>query len=357
MESLVMESFERTYHGRRVLVTGHNGFKGSWMSLWLSKLGADVIGISLPPIGFENHYRSLSLNVVDLNVDVRDFQKISTIFEKYQPEIVFHLAAQPLVNRAYQYPLETWTTNVIGTANVLEACRQSRSVRASVVVTSDKCYEDQRWVYGYREGDTLGGHDPYSASKACAELLTASYVSSFFSSEKGPLIATARGGNVIGGGDWSELRLVPDVIRAYQSDTELVLRNPSAIRPWQHVLDCCNGYLLLGQKLLTGDDRYVGAWNFGPSIHERASVEKLVTSFAEKLSMSLKVSVCKGLHETEFLHLDSSKAFSKLGWRPRWGFQETVTKTAEWYTSWIDSGRSLSTFQLDEFNSIGYEPI
>ena len=264
MESLELTQFGNVYRGRRVLVTGHTGFKGSWLALWLTELGADVTGCSLAPPTSPNHWDLLGLQIADHRLDVRDASAIARVVSQVRPEVVFHLAAQSLVRRSYREPLETWSTNVMGTANVLDACRQTAGVRAVVVVTSDKCYENQGWKRGYREDDRLGGHDPYSASKAATEMVAASYRGAFFGSKSTPLLATGRAGNVIGGGDWSEDRLLPDVVRAIAEGSTLEIRSPQATRPWQHVLEPLSAYLLLGQKLLEGRGECEGGWNFGP---------------------------------------------------------------------------------------------
>lgn len=276
-----MKQFSDIFRNKRVLLTGHTGFKGSWLAIWLTGLGAQVIGVSLSPETEPNHWDLLGLDLDDRRVDIRDADAILNIFTETKPELVFHLAAQPLVRRSYRDPLETWSTNVMGTANVLDACRLTESVRAIVVVTTDKCYENQEWPWGYRENDRLGGHDPYSASKAGAELVAASYRHAFFSNEDGPLLATARAGNVIGGGDWSEDRLIPDLVRATVNNQSLEIRSPNATRPWQHVLESLSGYLLLGQKLLEGQKDFAAPWNFGPEPEGNRSVAEVL----EKLSM------------------------------------------------------------------------
>ncbi|MEA1938279.1 MAG: CDP-glucose 4,6-dehydratase, partial [Pseudomonadota bacterium] len=277
MEGLDMTSLEGVYDKRRVLVTGHTGFKGSWLALWLARMGANVTGLSLPPETTPNHWDLLKPDIADIRGDIRDSVAVANAVQTAGPEIVFHLAAQPLVRRSYRDPLETWATNVMGTANLLEACRKSDSVRAIVVITTDKCYENMEWIWGYRENDRLGGHDPYSASKAGVELVASSYRKSFFSGKNAPLLATARAGNVVGGGDWSEDRLIPDLVRAIWSKTPLVIRSPYATRPWQHVLEPLSGYLMLGKKLLEGDRRFADAWNFGPDDTGNQTVETVLT--------------------------------------------------------------------------------
>ncbi len=345
-----MKPFTGTYQGRRVLVTGHTGFKGSWLTLWLHELGASVTGVALPPESQPNHWDLLELPLDDRRLDIRGIGPLQSVFGEVQPEIVFHLAAQPLVRRSYRDPLETWSTNVMGTANVLEACRRQPGVRAVVVVTSDKCYENREWLWGYRENDRLGGHDPYSASKAGAELVAASYRSAYFNAESAPLLATARAGNVIGGGDWSEDRLVPDLIRALKMAQPLEVRAPDATRPWQHVLESLSGYLLLGQKLLAGNRTCADAWNFGPGPDGDCTVAEVLG----KLGRHWKALRWHGTdlqqpHEANLLHLDSAKARSLLHWQPVWNIDATLARTVEWYRAWLEGGAISSRRQLAEY--------
>ncbi len=351
LENLEMKQFQDTYRGKRVLVTGHTGFKGSWLSLWLGQLGADVVGLSLPPETQPNHWSLLGLDrVAHHPVDVRNFADVAAVVKAKQPEIVFHLAAQPLVRRSYRDPLETWSTNVMGTANVLEACRQNSSVQAIVVVTTDKCYENQEWTWGYRESDRLGGHDPYSASKAGAELVAASYRSAFFKTEQAPLLATARAGNVVGGGDWSEDRLIPDVVRAMVAHESLEIRSPNATRPWQHVLESLSGYLLLGQKLTEGDRACEGAWNFGPERTGNQTVSQVLDKLQRQWpQMQLHQTVSTSPHEAQTLYLDSAKAHGQLGWQPVWDLDTTLQKTAEWYRAFLATQTLTSEQQLSQY--------
>lgn len=343
-------SFQGAYRGKRVLLTGHTGFKGSWLALWLHEMGAEVTGIALQPQSQTNHWDLLSLPIDDRRIDIRDFEALQRVFKDKQPEIVFHLAAQPLVRRSYRDPLETWSTNVMGTANVLEACRQNPSVRAIVVITTDKCYENQEWLWGYRENDRLGGHDPYSASKAGSELVAASYRNAFFHSETSPLLATARAGNVVGGGDWSEDRLIPDLIRALDMRQSLEIRSPQATRPWQHVLESLSGYLLLGEKLISGNRKYASAWNFGPEPDGNRTVEEVLTKLYNQWShMTWHVTAEPQPHEANLLYLDSSKARSELAWKPVWDIDTTLAKTADWYRTWLESGTLISRDQLADY--------
>lgn len=345
-----MNLFGGQFRGRRVLLTGHTGFKGSWLALWLNELGAEVTGIALPPETAPNHWDLLGLAIDDRRLDIRDADALQRAVCESLPEIVFHLAAQPLVRRSYRAPLETWSTNVMGTANVLEACRQTPSVRAIVVVTTDKCYENREWVWGYREIDRLGGHDPYSASKAAAELVAASYRSAFFGEDAVPLLATARAGNVIGGGDWSEDRLIPDLVRALAQGQSLEIRSPQARRPWQHVLESLSGYLLLGQKLLEGDKNFAEAWNFGPEPEGNRTVAEVLSKLAHHwAALNWRTTEKPQPHEAKLLYLDSSKAYRRLAWCPVWNLEDTLQKTADWYRAWLDSRQVISRVQLADY--------
>lgn len=354
-----MKLFSGIYQNRRVLISGHTGFKGSWLALWLNQMGAQVTGVALPPETQPNHWDLLSLPMDDRRLDIRNADQLKTVFAETQPEIVFHLAAQPLVRRSYRDPLETWSTNVMGTANVLEACRATPSVKAIVVVTTDKCYENQVWPWGYRENDRLGGHDPYSASKAGTELVAASYRNAFFSNENSPLLATARAGNVIGGGDWSEDRLIPDLVRASAINQSLEIRSPNATRPWQHVLESLSGYLLLGQKLLEGQKDFATAWNFGPETEGNCSVAEVLGKLSEKWpNMRWHSTNVPQPHEATLLYLDSTKARSQLQWQPVWGIDDALAKTAEWYSAWLTDKRVISTPQLNQYiEAAGVEQV
>lgn len=342
-----MSLFADSYRGRRVLVTGHTGFKGSWLALWLQELGAQVTGLALPPATMLNHWDLLGLDIPDQRIDIRDAQAVECAVIEAQPDIVFHLAAQPLVRRSYRNPLETWSTNVMGTANVLEACRKIPSLQAVVVVTTDKCYENQEWPWGYRETDRLGGHDNYSASKAASELVVASYRSSFFHGKNAPLLATARAGNVIGGGDWSEDRLIPDLVRAVEQGQTLEIRSPGATRPWQHVLESLSGYLLLGQKLLEGQSDFAEAWNFGPEPEGNRTVAEVLGKLGRHWpELAWQVSKEPQPHEANLLYLDSAKSKARLDWRPIWRLDDTLAATAAWYRSFQSAGHADSRAQL-----------
>ena len=347
--------FHEQYRGRRVLVTGHTGFKGSWLALWLSRLGAHVVGYARPPETSPNHWELLKLNSCQsILADLRNHSQLVKAFSDHQPEIVFHLAAQPLVRRSYREPHETFSTNVIGTLNVFEAAIASRSVRAIVCVTSDKVYENQESPDGYQETDRLGGADPYSASKACTEILASCYNRSFFQENQaasGLLLATVRAGNVIGGGDWSEDRLIPDAVRAVVSKRVLGIRNPGSVRPWQHVLEPLSGYLSVGQKLLERDIRAARAWNFGPELEGMVRVDDVIRCF-QKSWPSLQADITPEVgapKETKLLRLDSSLAARELDWKPLWNWQTAVTRTAQWYEAFHTTTEVHSTVDLDHF--------
>ncbi|MET4428527.1 CDP-glucose 4,6-dehydratase [Mycolicibacterium sp. 624] len=346
MEMLAVNAFGSAYRGRRVLVTGHTGFKGSWLCLWLQALGAQISGLALDPPSEPSHWGSLKLAINDHRIDIRDEAAVRGIFAAERPEIVFHLAAQPLVRRSYREPVTTWATNVMGTVHLLEAVRHTPEVRGVVVVTSDKCYENREWPWAYRERDRLGGHDPYSASKAGAELVAASYRSALLQHPSAPLLATARGGNVIGGGDWSEDRLIPDLVRSVIAREPLVIRSPRATRPWQHVLDCLSGYLLLGQRLLAGDTASADAWNFGPE-GENLTVEQVLADLAHTWPrLQWRVASDPQPHEAALLQLDSAKAKTHLGWRPVWNSETAIHHTANWYRRFLEAGDVSSADEL-----------
>lgn len=329
------DKLQRTLGGKRVFITGHTGFKGSWLTAWLQHYGCKITGYSLPPKTQPSLFEMANLHeglVSHCLADINHKNDILREMEKSEPELVIHLAAQSLVRYSYQEPSETWSTNVMGTVNLLDAVRACSSVKAVVVVTTDKCYENKEWAWGYRERDRLGGHDPYSASKASAELVVSSYRNSFFY-QKGPLIASARAGNVIGGGDWSEDRLIPDAVRALQKDQPLLIRNPNARRPWQHVLDCLQGYLLLATYLMDEEKDKAQAFNFGPSPQDNIKVSDLLNRLKNNwpnLKWEIE-SKNTALHEATFLYLDSSLAKQQLGWTPRWTLDTALNQTTSWY--------------------------
>ena len=336
-----MMAFGDLYQGRRVLVTGHTGFKGSWLVLWLRSLGARVAGLALDTDSEPAHWTALKLgDVADHRVDLRDAQAVHAVVQRHQPEIIFHLAAQPLVRRSYRTPVETFTTNVMGLIHLLQAVRVCPSVRVLVNATTDKVYAEQASATGYRESAPLGGHDPYSSSKACAELVSDCWRKSFFATAESDVrLATARAGNVIGGGDWAEDRLVPDLVRAATTGQALVVRNPGAIRPWQHVLEPLSGYLRLAQ-LLWSDASVAQAWNFGPGSGGEVSVQALTERLASHWgALRIECDASAQPHEVAVLRLDASAARAQLGWQPVWGLDETLERTACWYRHHHEQGR------------------
>ena len=343
------------WKNKKVLITGHTGFKGSWLSLWLQQMKAEVIGVSLEPPTTPNLYNIARVDegIVSLRQDIRDNKAVQQIFQEHQPEFVFHLAAQPLVRYSYQEPVETYETNVMGTLHVLEGVRSVDSVRAVVVVTTDKCYENLEWDWGYREIDSMGGHDPYSSSKGSVELLVASYRNSFFSGDKShiPMIATARAGNVIGGGDWAQDRLIPDVVRSFKKGQAVHIRNPHSIRPWQHVLEPLYGYLMLAERLDVQGELFADAWNFGPLDDDVREVQWIVERMAEIWGQGSHWIVDDGEHphEANYLKLDCSKAHNRLFWRPKWRLQDALEKVVEWHRS-EQKGEDMKTVCLAQIS-------
>ena len=329
------------WNGRSVFLTGHTGFKGSWLTAWLLEMGAVVHGLSLQEEKPRSQFNLDDFQHPNLHhtwCDIADFKPLSEAMAQAKPSVVIHMAAQSIVRDGYDAPVETFATNAMGTAHLLEAARHIGSIEACLIITTDKCYRNNEWDWPYRENDALGGHDPYSSSKACAELITAAYRDSFFKPTSGPMIASARAGNVIGGGDWSNDRIVPDIARAISAGTGLHIRSPHAIRPWQHVLDCLYGYLMLCQSLLApadGDAKsaHDEAWNFGPSVDSTKTVIELVRAYREHDTAEVDISVveAEGKHEAKLLALDSSKARHHLNWTPVLTFPEAVRFTAEWY--------------------------
>lgn len=338
------------WKGRRVLLTGHTGFKGGWLALWLQSMGAHVRGIALAPPTSPSLFEVANVGEgMDHHVaDIRDFEAIRPLVADFRPDIVFHLAAQPLVRLSYQQPVETYATNVMGTVHVLEAARQAGSVRAIVNITTDKCYENREWPWGYRENEPVGGHDPYSSSKACAELVSGAYRRSFFEGA-GIALATARAGNVIGGGDWAEDRLVPDILRALQRNEPVRIRNPQAIRPWQHVLDPLSGYLLLAERLHAHGQADAEAWNFGPREEDARPVqwivERLCAGWGDGAFWTRQPG--EHPHEAGWLKLDISKARQRLDWAPCWPLEAALARTIEWHRAWRD-GQDMRTVCLQQ---------
>lgn len=354
--------FKDFYKDKRVLVTGHTGFKGSWLALWLHESGASVSGFSLLPNTEPNHFDLIGLkDLIHHRVgDIRDLQAVQDTFAAVQPEIVFHLAAQPIVRESYDDPKTTLDTNIGGTINVLEAIRHCPSVKAVVVVTSDKCYENKELVWGYRENDPMGGHDPYSASKGAIEIVCSSYRRSFFEKNgRGPHLgfATARAGNVIGGGDWAKDRIIPDCIRALSQEEPIIIRNPKATRPWQHVLDPLSGYLLLAKRLSEDPEYFGGSWNFGPAKSEQIEVIQLVNEFVKGWGsgkIETRSSENNAFHEAHLLKLCIDKAMHELHWRPTLDSKTSIGWTAQWYKAWHEKKidlRLISINQINEFKN------
>jgi len=352
VESMVSNS--GFWHGKSVFLTGHTGFKGGWLALWLHSLGAKVFGYSLPPSTDPSLFESIRLGslVTSTLGDLRDFTRLKEAMTKAAPEVVFHLAAQPLVRSSYQDPVSTYGSNVMGTVHLLEAMRSTPSVCAAVIVTSDKCYENREWLWGYRESDRLGGHDPYSSSKACAELVTQAFRDSFFSplrySEHGVAVASARAGNVIGGGDWSLDRLLPDAMRAFVSGESLVIRSPNAVRPWQHVLEPLNGYLKLAQRLVECGALFNGPWNFGPSTEGMASVKAVVDLAVAAWSLPVKIKLDERSqpHEAGLLMIDATRSQQLLDWKPSFSLEQAVNMVVAFTRAW-QQGEDLRDHCLD----------
>jgi len=341
--------FSGVYKDKTVLVTGHTGFKGSWLVYWLNKIGAKVVGYSLEAPTQPNHIELLDLDIVSIVGDIRDLDKLNQVFQKYNPDIVFHLAAQALVRLSYENPIETYETNVMGTLKVFEACRKN-NVKAIVNITSDKAYENKEWIWGYRENDPMGGYDPYSSSKGCADLLVNSYRNSYFNSNEykkshNTLIASCRAGNVIGGGDWAQDRLMTDIMLSVSQAKKVSIRTPYATRPWQHVLEPLSGYLHIGQKLLEEKVEFGDAWNFGPSDEGSITVEEVVKNvkkYWNKIDYEINRDVHQ-LHEANLLKLDCSKAHILLQWKDVWNSDTTFEKTVKWYKSYYEDERIVLT--------------
>lgn len=353
---LVMQSVSPEFwKDKRVFLTGHTGFKGSWLSLWLQSLGATLRGLSLEPPTEPALFNvaHVATGMEHCIGDIRDFSTVKKQFDEFRPEIVLHMAAQPLVRRSYDQPIETYATNVMGTVHVLEAARHASSVKAIVNVTTDKCYENHEWVWGYREDEPMGGHDPYSNSKGCAELVSSAYRKSFFrDSQIG--MATARAGNVIGGGDWAKDRLVPDILRALQAGESILIRNPNAIRPWQHVLEPLSGYLLLAESLYEQDQLNAEGWNFGPRDEDARPVQWIVEHLCADWGNGASWALQRGSHphEASFLKLDISKARQRLQWQPRWSLEVALQKIIEWHKAWLQ-GQDMRLFCLDQITQYG----
>ena len=360
-----MESMEVSFwKSRRVFLTGHTGFKGSWLSLWLLSMGAEVCGYALEPNTEPSLFNALGLGKSMRSIlgDIRNLAAVEAAVDEFKPEVVIHMAAQPLVRYSYEHPVETYQVNVLGTVNLLEAVRHTPGVRAVVSVTSDKCYENREWPYPYREEEAMGGHDPYSSSKGCAELVTAAYRRSYFHSGGSPSVASARAGNVIGGGDWASDRLIPDIIRAFTVAEPVTVRNPHAVRPWQHVLEPLAGYLTLAEHLYFNGSSFCGGWNFGPDAGDAQPVRHLVSQMAALWGegAAWQEDSQAGVHEAHLLRLDSSKARALLHWRPRWTLDQALANTVHWYREFYREPRpdaaamrELTLRQIGEYVSDG----
>ncbi len=344
------------WQGKRVLLTGHTGFKGSWLSLWLVSMGAKLRGLALTPPTKPALFdvARVAEGMEHCIGDIRDVTAVMAEMDDFKPEIVIHMAAQPLVRLSYRQPVETYSTNVMGTVHVLEAARQAGSVKAMVIVTTDKCYENREWVWGYREDEPMGGHDPYSSSKGCTELVSSAYRKSFLRDE-GIALATARAGNVIGGGDWAEDRLVPDTLRALQADRSVLIRNPHAIRPWQHVLEPLSGYLLLAERLYTSGQTNAQAWNFGPREEDARPVQWIVEYLCRSWGKGATWTLHPGdhPHEASFLKLDISKAKQHLQWAPRWSLNTALTHITDWHHAWLEGQdmRAICLSQISQYQT------
>jgi CDP-glucose 4,6-dehydratase len=363
MESMGMNSISVSFwQGKRVFLTGHTGFKGGWLALWLQQMGAEVTGYSLEPNTSPSFFEASKVHqgMQSLTGDVRDLDGLTKALTSAKPDIVFHLAAQSLVHYGYKHPVETYATNVMGTVHVLEAVRQTPSVKAVVVVTTDKCYENQEWHWGYRENEPLGGYDPYSSSKGAAELATAAYRTSYFNpndyAKHGVAIATARAGNVIGGGDWALDRLVPDMVRAISQDQPVLIRRPQAVRPWQHVLEPLAGYLMLAQDLYSKGADISGAYNFGPREQDAQPVQWVVEQVTRFWGpkATWQADTANHPHEAKYLKLDCSKAKAVLGWEPQWDLERTLSEVVAWHKAHIaqENMRQFSLRQVAQFSKL-----
>ena len=346
------------WKNKSIFLTGHTGFKGGWLALWLSSMGAKVTGYALAPNTSPSLFEALSLDSVLHNshiANICDLDHLQKTLSACKPEIVIHMAAQPLVRYSYTNPVETYMTNVMGTVNILESIRQTDAVKATVVVTTDKCYENKEWVWGYRENEPMGGFDPYSNSKGCAELVTSAYRQSYFSDPAGNpnRVASARAGNVIGGGDWSEDRLIPDALKAFESSQTLMIRNPLATRPWQHVLEPLSGYLILAQSLYQDGEKFSSAWNFGPKDKDNRSVQEVITSLSKQwgLGATWQQDTSFQPHEAGLLKLDCSKASKQLRWEPKWDLETAIEKIIEWHKAYQvkENMQALTLKQIDQY--------
>ncbi len=344
------------WQGKKVFITGHTGFKGSWISLWLASMNAKIYGYSLEPPTNINFFEEAKIyeDMESYTGDIRNFELLKEKIRSFNPDILIHMAAQPLVRLSYKEPIDTYSTNVMGTVNVLEASKSAKNIRAIVNVTSDKCYDNKEWEWGYREDEPMGGFDPYSNSKGCAELVTSAYRTSFFL-DSSINLASARSGNVIGGGDWAEDRLVPDALKAFENNKKLVIRNPLATRPWQHVLEPLSGYLKLAESLYEGKQKYSEGWNFGPNDSDNKNVEWIVGEISKQWggNSNWEIDKSEQPHEANFLKLDISKAVKRLKWKPTWDIKKSISKTVKWHKLWLDKKniKEESINQIKEFDS------
>lgn len=356
-----MEGFNNIYENKTVLVTGHTGFKGSWLSIWLHELGAKVIGYSLDPYTDRDNFvlSKIGNKIVDIRGDIRDISSLERIFETYQPEFVFHLAAQPLVRLSYENPVETYEINLMGTINVLEAIRKTKATKVGIMITTDKCYDNKEQIWGYRESDSLGGYDPYSSSKGAAEIAISSWRSSFFNPREfekhGKSIASVRAGNVIGGGDWAKDRIIPDCIKALESGNLIEIRSPKSVRPWEYVLEPLSGYLMLGEKMYNNPIEYAEAWNFGPELSSIIPVWDVAQLVIDNYGVGKlrDISEPNAVHEAKLLALDITKARFRLGWTPTLSIFKSIELTAKWYKNYKSEDiYDLCVDQISEFMSL-----
>lgn len=347
--------FSAVYKGKKVLITGDTGFKGSWLAIWLKELGAEVYGYALAPLTNKDNFVRCKLaeHIKHQDGDIRDLEKLKNYFNSIKPDFAFHLAAQPLVIESYHNPHYNFETNLMGTVNFFEAVRQCPSVKVAINVTTDKCYQNNEWIWGYRENDAMGGEDPYSASKGCSELITNSYTKSFFTKENTAHVASGRAGNVIGGGDWAENRIIPDMMRAYESKSKASIRNPDSVRPWQFVLEPLFGYLKLGEKLGKEGKTFSGGWNFGPAAFENYSVGDVVAQIKKHIP-GMEIDSPKSTdkkHEAGLLKLDITKAVNLLNWKPKLNFEQTIQYTVEGYMDEMDPKKDLYTSRVNQINN------
>ncbi len=323
------------WNNKKVFLTGHTGFKGSWLAMWLKSMGVNLKGYSLSPEDKINLFEKASIenNMISEIGDIRDYNRLYNSIIDFKPEILIHMAAQPIVRKSYEDPIDTYSTNVMGTINILESARACPSLKSIVIVTSDKCYENKETQNPYKENEPMGGHDPYSSSKGCCELLINSYRRSFFNDNNSSGLASVRAGNVVGGGDWSKDRLIPDILKSFKKNESVIIRNPSAIRPWQHVLDCLSGYLILTEKLYFNNEKFSGAWNFGPNINDCKPVEWIVEKMISISGKNIDWVLDKksNPHEANTLILDNNKSKKFLKWKPKWNIEESITKIIEWH--------------------------